>query len=158
MRSTTDRSCCRRRCGWRRATTLHPKIHGGTLADRRDPDHVRQLEELEIEPFDLVVCNLYPFREAVASGATPDEIVEEIDIGGPTLVRAAAKNFESVGVVVRSERYGDILGELRGSGELSRATRRELAAEAFRHVAAYDVAIASWFSQGEPGELPASLL
>src|SRR5438105_4893804 len=83
-----------------RVKTLHPKIHGGILADRRDPDHVRQLEELGIEPFDLVVCNLYPFREAVAAGASADEIVEQIDIGGPTLVRAAAKNFESIGVVV----------------------------------------------------------
>ena len=141
-----------------RVKTLHPKIHGGILADRRDPDHVRQLEELGIEPFDLVVVNLYPFRETVASGATPDEIVEQIDIGGPTLVRAAAKNFESVGVVVSPERYEAVLAELRADGALSRDTRRELAAEAFRHTASYDAAIAAWFGQGEPGELPAALV
>ena len=141
-----------------RVKTLHPAIHGGILADRRDPDHVRQLEELGIEPFDLVVCNLYPFRETAASGAPPDEIVEQIDIGGPTLVRAAAKNFESVGVVVSPERYDAVQEELRASGELSRETRRALAAEAFRHVAEYDVAIASWFSQGDRSELPAALL
>jgi phosphoribosylaminoimidazolecarboxamide formyltransferase/IMP cyclohydrolase len=141
-----------------RVKTLHPKIHGGILADRRDPDHVRQLEELGIEPFDLVVCNLYPFRETVASGASAGEIVEQIDIGGPTLVRAAAKNFESVGVVVSPSRYGAVVEELRAEGELSRETRHTLAAEAFRHVAEYDVAIASWFAGGDRGELPAALL
>jgi len=141
-----------------RVKTLHPKIHGGILADRRDPAHVRQLEELGIEPFDLVVVNLYPFRETVAAGATPDEIVEQIDIGGPAMVRAAAKNFESVGVVASPDRYDAILKELRDGGELSRETRRVLAAEAFRHTASYDAAIASWFAQGEPGELPAALL
>ncbi|MFN2545648.1 MAG: bifunctional phosphoribosylaminoimidazolecarboxamide formyltransferase/IMP cyclohydrolase [Actinomycetota bacterium] len=140
-----------------RVKTLHPKIHGGILADRRDPEHIRQLEELGIEPFDLVVVTLYPFREAVASGASPDEIVEQIDIGGPTLVRAAAKNFESVGVVVSPARYAEVVEELRAGGELSRETRRALAAEAFREIAAYDEAIASWFAAGDPAELPALL-
>jgi phosphoribosylaminoimidazolecarboxamide formyltransferase/IMP cyclohydrolase len=138
--------------------TLHPKIHGGILADRRKPDHVREMADLGIEPFDLVVCNLYPFRETVARSATPEEIVEQIDIGGPTLVRAAAKNFESVGVVVDPSGYGEVLGELRSTGDLSSGTRRHLALEAFRHVAEYDVAIASWFGQADPGELPGWLL
>ena len=141
-----------------RVKTLHPKIHGGILADRRDPEHVQQLGELGIEPFDLVVVNLYPFRETVAAGASPDEIVEQIDIGGPAMVRAAAKNFESVGVVVSPDRYEAVLQEIRDTGELSRETRRALAGEAFLHTASYDTAIASWFAQGDPGELPAALL
>jgi phosphoribosylaminoimidazolecarboxamide formyltransferase/IMP cyclohydrolase len=140
-----------------RVKTLHPTIHGGILADRRNPDHVRQLEELGIEPFDLVVCNLYPFREAVASGASQDEIVEQIDIGGPTLVRAAAKNFESVGVVVDPKTYGGVLEELRSKGELSRETRHALAADAFRHIAEYDEAIANWFAGDAPSDLPSRL-
>ena len=139
-----------------RVKTLHPRVHAGILADRRDPDHVRQLEEQEIEPFDLVVVNLYPFRDTVASGATPDEIVEQIDIGGPALVRAAAKNFESVGVVVRPERYPQVIDELEREGGLTRETRHALAAEAFTHTAAYDAAIASWFA-GRAGDLPPSL-
>jgi phosphoribosylaminoimidazolecarboxamide formyltransferase / IMP cyclohydrolase len=140
-----------------RVKTLHPKIHGGILADRTNPDHVRELEDRGIEPFDLVVCNLYPFRETVASGASREEIVEQIDIGGPTLVRAAAKNFESVGVVVSPTRYEEILEGLRRDGELSRETRHELAVEAFRHIVDYDAAIASWFAQGDPADLPTSL-
>jgi phosphoribosylaminoimidazolecarboxamide formyltransferase / IMP cyclohydrolase len=129
-----------------RVKTLHPKIHGGILADRRKPDHERQLAEHGIEPFDLVVVNLYPFRETVASGAGPEEVIEKIDIGGPAMVRAAAKNFESVGVVVRPERYGEVLEELRREGGLTRETRRALAAEAFAHTAAYDAAVAGWFA------------
>ncbi len=132
-----------------RVKTLHPKIHGGILADRRKPDHERQLAEHGIEPFDLVVVNLYPFRETVASGAGPDEVIEKIDIGGPAMVRAAAKNFESVGIVVRPERYGEVLEELRREGGLSRETRRALAAEAFAHTAAYDAAVAGWFAARE---------
>src|SRR5919197_2268939 len=139
-----------------RVKTLHPRVHAGILADRRDPDHVRQLEEQEIEPFDLVVVNLYPFRETVASGATPDEIVEQIDIGGAAPLRAAAKNFESVGVVVRPERYPQVIDELEREGWLTRETRHALAAEAFTHTAAYDAAIASWFA-GRAGDLPPSL-
>src|SRR5216117_839529 len=87
-----------------RVKTLHPKIHGGLLADRRNPDHVAQLEEHGIEPFDLVAVNLYPFRETVAGGAAFDEVIEKIDIGGPAMVRASAKNFESVAVVVDPSR------------------------------------------------------
>jgi phosphoribosylaminoimidazolecarboxamide formyltransferase / IMP cyclohydrolase len=132
-----------------RVKTLHPRVHAGILADRRDPKHVRELEEHEIEPFDLVVVNLYPFRETVARGAGADEVVENIDIGGPAMVRAAAKNFESVGVVVEPGRYEDVLEELRRSGGLSTDTRRRLAADAYAHTAAYDSAVASWFAATE---------
>ncbi len=128
-----------------RVKTLHPSIHAGILADRRNPAHVEELERAGVAPFDLVVVNLYPFREAVAEGLPEDDVVEQIDIGGPTLVRAAAKNFESVGVVVSPDRYDEVLSEIRRSGGLSRATRLALAAEAFDHVTAYDVAIADWF-------------
>jgi phosphoribosylaminoimidazolecarboxamide formyltransferase/IMP cyclohydrolase len=129
-----------------RVKTLHPKIHGGILADRRKPEHVEQLARHGIEPFDLVVVNLYPFRETVASGAGPEDVIEKIDIGGPAMVRAAAKNFESVGVVVDPARYDEVLDELRRGGGLSRETRRALAAEAFAHTAAYDAAVAGWFA------------
>ncbi len=129
-----------------RVKTLHPKIHGAILADRRDPEHLRQLEEHGIEPIDLVVSNLYPFRETVAASAPPDEVIEQIDIGGPALVRAAAKNFESVGILVSPERYEMVLDELRLEGGLTRATRLGLAAEAFAHTAAYDASVAGWFA------------
>ena len=129
-----------------RVKTLHPKIHAGILADRRKPSHVDQLQQLGIEPFDLVVVNLYPFRETVASGASPDEVIEKIDIGGPAMVRAAAKNFESVGVVVEPTRYPGVIAELREHGGLLRETRRTLAAAAFAHTAAYDAAVADWFA------------
>jgi phosphoribosylaminoimidazolecarboxamide formyltransferase/IMP cyclohydrolase len=136
-----------------RVKTLHPAIHGGLLADRRKPDHMRQLAERGIEPIDLAVVNLYPFRETVASGAGFDEVIEKIDIGGPAMVRAAAKNHASVGVVVDPARYDDVVAELRAEGGLSAKTRLRLAAEAFAHTAAYDAAVASWFagqaSQGE---------
>ncbi len=139
-----------------RVKTLHPKIHGGILADRRKPEHVDQLTEHGIEPFDLVVVNLYPFRETVASGADVDEVIEKIDIGGPAMVRAAAKNFESVGVVVEPSRYGALIEELRAHGGLMRETRRDLAAAAYAHTAAYDAAVASWFArQGAGDALPA---
>ena len=129
-----------------RVKTLHPKIHGGLLADRRKPSHVEQLAEHGIEPFDLVVVNLYPFRATVASEAAFDDVIEKIDIGGPAMVRAAAKNFESVGVVVDPSRYGALLDELRGRGGLSRETRERFAAAAFAHTAAYDAAVAGWFA------------
>ncbi|MGZ8612824.1 MAG: bifunctional phosphoribosylaminoimidazolecarboxamide formyltransferase/IMP cyclohydrolase, partial [Actinomycetota bacterium] len=129
-----------------RVKTLHPRIHAGILADRRKPEHERQLAEQGIEPFDLVVVNLYPFRETVASGVGPDEVIEQIDIGGPAMVRAAAKNHASVGVVVNPGRYRDVLEEIRRDGGLSSGTRRSLAAEAFAHTAAYDAAVAGWFA------------
>ncbi len=128
-----------------RVKTLHPKVHAGILADRRLPDHVRQLADLGVEPFDLVVVNLYPFTDTVASGAAADECVEQIDIGGPTMVRAAAKNHPSVAVVVDPSSYGEVL-EAVESGGFTFAQRRALASKAFQHTAAYDVAVASWFA------------
>lgn len=127
-----------------RVKTLHPKVHAGILADLRLDAHVEQLTELEIEPFDLVVVNLYPFRQTVASGATPDEVVEQIDIGGPSMVRAAAKNHPSVAVVVDPRRYDVLLDAVREGG-FTLAQRKRLAAEAFAHTASYDIAVASWF-------------
>jgi phosphoribosylaminoimidazolecarboxamide formyltransferase / IMP cyclohydrolase len=139
-----------------RVKTLHPRIHGGLLADSRKPEHLEQLAEHGIEPFDLVVVNLYPFRETVASGAGPDDVIEKIDIGGPAMVRAAAKNFESVAVVVDPSGYPAIVEELRERGGLSRDTRERLAAAAFAHTAAYDAAVAGWFAERAAGtDLPA---
>jgi phosphoribosylaminoimidazolecarboxamide formyltransferase/IMP cyclohydrolase len=126
-----------------RVKTLHPAVHAGILADRRKPDHVAQLDELGIAAFDLVVVNLYPFTATVASGAAPDECVEQIDIGGPAMVRAAAKNHPSVAVVVDPARYGEVL-EAVAAGGFTLAQRQRLAVAAFRHTAAYDVAVASW--------------
>ncbi|RJK95265.1 bifunctional phosphoribosylaminoimidazolecarboxamide formyltransferase/IMP cyclohydrolase [Vallicoccus soli] len=126
-----------------RVKTLHPRVHAGLLADLRRPEHAAQLEELGVEPFDLVVVNLYPFAETVASGATPDECVEQIDIGGPSMVRAAAKNHPSVAVVTDPARYGEVLEAVRAGG-FTLAQRQRLAAEAFAHTASYDVAVASW--------------
>lgn len=131
-----------------RVVTLHPKIHGGLLADRSDPEHVAEMEEYGIEPFDLVVSNLYPF--------SVDPGIELIDIGGPTLVRAAAKNFAHVGVVVDPHDYGPVLDEIRAEGGLSDATRRRLAAKAFAVIAAYDAEIARWMASSEEAELPAT--
>src|SRR5205807_3200791 len=127
-----------------RVKTLHPKIHAGILADRENPNHMKQLVEAGIDPIDLVVCNLYRFREAVASGKDWHDVIEQIDIGGPTLVRAAAKNHTGVGVVVNPSRYGEVLSEVGSQGGLTAETRRSLAAEAFGLIAAYDAAIASW--------------
>jgi phosphoribosylaminoimidazolecarboxamide formyltransferase / IMP cyclohydrolase len=130
-----------------RVKTLHPKVHAGLLADRRKDDHLRQLADLDVEPFDLAVVNLYPFTATVASGAGPDECVEQIDIGGPSMVRAAAKNHASVAVVVDPAAYGAVLEAVRAGG-FTLAQRRRLAARAFAHTAAYDVAVASWFASG----------
>jgi phosphoribosylaminoimidazolecarboxamide formyltransferase/IMP cyclohydrolase len=126
-----------------RVKTLHPAVHAGILADRRRAEHVAQLDELGIAPFDLVVVNLYPFTETVASGASADECVEQIDIGGPAMVRAAAKNHPSVAVVVDPARYGDVLTAVTAGG-FTLAERQKLAAAAFRHTASYDIAVASW--------------
>ena len=126
-----------------RVKTLHPKVHAGILADRRLDSHVEQLAELGVEPFDLVVSNLYPFVQTVASGATPDECVEQIDIGGPSMVRAAAKNHPSVAIVTSPARYADVLAAV-AAGGFTLAERQRLAAEAFVHTATYDVAVASW--------------
>jgi phosphoribosylaminoimidazolecarboxamide formyltransferase/IMP cyclohydrolase len=126
-----------------RVKTLHPKVHAGILADRRLDSHVHQLADLGIEPFDLVVSNLYPFAESVASGASPDQCVEQIDIGGPSMVRAAAKNHPSVAIVTSPASYPDVLAAL-AEGGFTLEQRQRLAAEAFAHTAAYVVQVASW--------------
>ena len=126
-----------------RVKTLHPRVHAGLLADTRLPTHAEALESLDIAPFDLLVVNLYPFTATVASGASPDDCVEQIDIGGPAMIRAAAKNHESVAVVTDPTRYAWVL-EQAAEGGVPLADRRALAAEAFRHTASYDVAVASW--------------
>ncbi|AEG43552.1 bifunctional phosphoribosylaminoimidazolecarboxamide formyltransferase/IMP cyclohydrolase [Isoptericola variabilis] len=128
-----------------RVKTLHPRVHAGILADTRKQDHLDQLAELEIETFELVVVNLYPFAATVASGAAPDAVVEQIDIGGPSMVRAAAKNHPSVAVVVDPARYDDVVAAVEAGG-FTFAQRKRLAAAAFAHTAQYDVAVASWFA------------
>jgi phosphoribosylaminoimidazolecarboxamide formyltransferase/IMP cyclohydrolase len=128
-----------------RVKTLHPAIHAGLLADLSKPSHVAQLAELGYAPFQLVVVNLYPFVETVASGAGQAEVVEQIDIGGPAMIRAAAKNAESVAVVTSPERYGDVVQALQDGG-FDLPSRLRLAAEAFAHTASYDVAVASWLA------------
>jgi phosphoribosylaminoimidazolecarboxamide formyltransferase/IMP cyclohydrolase len=134
-----------------RVKTLNPRIYAGLLAVRSKPDHVATLQEQEIEPIDLVCVNLYPFeRTASARGATTEEIIENIDIGGPTLIRAAAKNNAFAAVVTSPESYDAVLEELRMSdGLLSEQTRESLAMEAFGYTARYDAAIARWFSERE---------
>lgn len=129
-----------------RVVTLHPAVHGGILADRDDPSHRADMETHGIEPIDLVAVNLYPFDS--------DPSIELIDIGGPAMVRAAAKNHAHVTVLVDPADYGPVLEELRADGEVRADTRRRLARDAFAHTAAYDAAIVSWFDAGGPG--PAS--
>lgn len=126
-----------------RVKTLHPMVHAGLLADTRKDDHLAQLDELGVAPFDLVVVNLYPFRETVASGASQDQIVENIDIGGPSMVRAAAKNHPSVAVVTDPTAYEAVLAAV-ASGGFTFEQRKLLAAQAFVHTADYDTAVASW--------------
>ncbi|TCC45948.1 bifunctional phosphoribosylaminoimidazolecarboxamide formyltransferase/IMP cyclohydrolase [Kribbella capetownensis] len=126
-----------------RVKTLHPMVHAGLLADVRKTDHVEQLAEMRVEPFDLLVSNLYPFTETVASGASTDECIEQIDIGGPSMVRGAAKNHANVAVVVSPSRYPEIVAAL-AAGGFSLEERQRLAVDAFVHTASYDVAVASW--------------
>jgi len=126
-----------------RVKTLHPKVHAGILADLRLDTHRAQLSELGVQPFDLVVSNLYPFTETVTSGASEDECVEQIDIGGPSMVRAAAKNHPSVAIVTSPASYAMVLDAVH-SGGFTLAERKRLAAEAFMHTATYDVHVASW--------------
>ncbi|MEA4944200.1 MAG: bifunctional phosphoribosylaminoimidazolecarboxamide formyltransferase/IMP cyclohydrolase [Propionicimonas sp.] len=126
-----------------RVKTLHPAIHAGLLADRRLESHREALVELGIAPFDVVVSNLYPFVQTVASGAEVDEVIEQIDIGGPSMVRAAAKNHASVAIITSPVQYPQLVAAL-GAGGFSLAERQQLAAAAFVHTASYDVAVASW--------------
>ncbi|RHW28858.1 bifunctional phosphoribosylaminoimidazolecarboxamide formyltransferase/IMP cyclohydrolase PurH [Nocardioides immobilis] len=126
-----------------RVKTLHPRVHAGILADRRLPEHVAQLDELGVAPFDLVVVNLYPFTATVTSGASVQECIEKIDIGGPSMVRAAAKNHASVAIVTDGADYARALDAAQGGG-FTLAEREVLAAKAFVHTATYDVHVASW--------------
>ncbi|MEY4458751.1 MAG: bifunctional phosphoribosylaminoimidazolecarboxamide formyltransferase/inosine monophosphate [Actinomycetota bacterium] len=132
-----------------RVKTLHPSIHGGILADLRYDSHVAQLDELGIEPFDLIVVNLYPFVATVASGAEAGTIVENVDIGGPAMVRASAKNHHNVAIVVNPADYTEII-EAVAQGGTTLAQRRVLAGRAFAHTAAYDSAVATWFQSEYP--------
>jgi len=142
-----------------RVKTLHPRIHGGILADRFVPGHLDQLEEHGIERIDLVVANLYPFRETLASGASFEQTIEMIDIGGPAMVRAAAKNFSGVAVVVDPGDYGAVLAALdEGAGVVSEELRRRLAAKAFRHTQCYDAAVADWLEGKGQSSFPPRLL
>jgi phosphoribosylaminoimidazolecarboxamide formyltransferase/IMP cyclohydrolase len=128
-----------------RVKTLHPKIHGGLLADLRLQNHEQQLEELDIQAFQLVVVNLYPFIQTVASGAKGEAVIDQIDIGGPAMVRASAKNHANVAIVVEPSRYAEIIASLEQGGT-TLAQRRALAATAFAHTARYDSAVADWFA------------
>ena len=141
-----------------RVKTLHPKIHGGIIARRDKPEHLAQLKAQGIEPIDLVAINLYPFEQTVARpGTSPAEAIEQIDIGGPALIRAAAKNWESVAVLVNPSQYGEVLDELkRADGRLSQETRYRLAREAFRRTAQYDAAIAAYLRSPEATSRPAA--
>ncbi len=137
-----------------RVKTLHPKIHGGILADLENPDHVTQLVDHDIGPIDLVCINLYPFEETVASNPSEKEAIEQIDVGGPAMLRAAAKNFKSVTVVPSPEFYNEILSELENEGQVSEETRRRLALAAFRRTAEYDTAISTWLDGSQEDAFP----
>jgi phosphoribosylaminoimidazolecarboxamide formyltransferase/IMP cyclohydrolase len=128
-----------------RVKTLHPAVHAGLLADLGQDSHRQQLADLGIEPFGLLVSNLYPFEQTVGSGASPQECVEQIDIGGPAMVRAAAKNHASVAVITSPDSYPDVLAAVAGGG-FSLEQRRRLAGQAYAHTAAYDAAVSSWFA------------
>ncbi len=140
-----------------RVKTLHPHVHAGLLADTRKPEHLAALQELNVEAFELVVVNLYPFTETVESGASVDECVEQIDIGGPSMVRAAAKNHPSVAVVVDPLGYDGVLAAVRAGG-FTLDERKRLASLAFRHTAEYDVAVAGWMASTLAPEEPAQPL
>ncbi len=137
-----------------RVKTLHPKIHGGILADLENPDHVMQLVDHDIGPIDLVCINLYPFEETVAGDPSEKEAIEQIDVGGPAMLRAAAKNFKSVTVIPSPEFYNEVLSEIENEGQVSEPTRRRLALAAFRRTAEYDAAISDWLGGAEETSFP----
>lgn len=138
-----------------RVKTLHPNVHGALLCVRSNPDHVRQLKELNIEYIDLVCVNLYPFKQTLQKeGATHEEIIENIDIGGPSMLRSASKNYASIPVVVDPNDYDMIIQELKEHGETTLATREHLAAKVFRHTAAYDTLIAQYLSERTHEKFP----
>ena len=136
-----------------RVKTLHPRVHGGILADQNNPEHLAAIAELDIKPFDLVIINLYPFAETIASGANFEESIEQIDIGGPSMLRGAAKNHGSVAVICQTSQYDQLLNAIKAGG-FTEADRRALALEVFRTTAEYDLAIATWLGQSEGNNLP----
>ncbi len=136
-----------------RVKTLHPRIHGGILADQSNPEHLAAIADLDIAPFDLVVINLYPFAATLASGANFEECIEQIDIGGPSMLRGAAKNHGSVAVICQTSQYDQLLDAIK-SGGFTELERRQLALEVFRTTAEYDLAIANWLGKSAGQELP----
>src|SRR6186997_338715 len=138
-----------------RVKTLHPKVHGGLLAIRGNKEHAAAMEQHQIRPIDLLVVNLYPFESTVDKGASFDDCIENIDIGGPAMIRAAAKNHNDVTVVVDAEDYGPLLDELKAQkGATTLALRKRLAAKAYARTAVYDAAISNWFAQELGGGAP----
>lgn len=136
-----------------RVKTLHPRIHGGILADQNNPEHLAAIANLDIAPFDLVIINLYPFAETIASGAAFEECIEQIDIGGPSMLRGAAKNHGSVAVISHTDQYDQLIAAI-AAGGFTDLERRELALQVFRTTAQYDLAIATWLGQASTNELP----
>ena len=136
-----------------RVKTLHPRIHGGILADQNNPEHLAAIADLGIAPFDLVIINLYPFAETIASGAAFEECIEQIDIGGPSMLRGAAKNHGSVAVISHTDQYDQLIAAI-AAGGFTDVERRELALQVFRTTAQYDLAIATWLGQANTNELP----
>lgn len=131
-----------------RVKTLHPNVEGGILATRDNEKHKQQMAELGIEPIDIVVCNLYPFKQTILKeGVSHEEIIENIDIGGPTMIRAAAKNYPFVTVVTDPEDYERVIAEIRENGETLPETKEQLAAKVFIHTSHYDALIANYFSK-----------
>ncbi len=136
-----------------RVKTLHPKVHGGLLGRRNNPEHVKQMQQHGIQPIDLVVVNLYPFEQTVAKpGCTLEDAIENIDIGGPTMLRSAAKNYTDVAVVCSPRDYARVLDEIKKTGEVSAKTRFELCRTVFQHTARYDSAISAWLNNQVPDE------
>ena len=136
-----------------RVKTLHPRIHGGILADQNNLEHLAAIAELDIQPFDLVIINLYPFAATIASGANFEDCIEQIDIGGPSMLRGAAKNHGSVAVICQTSQYDQLLDAVKAGG-FTEQERRRLALEVFRTTAEYDLAIATWLGQSSSNELP----
>ena len=131
-----------------RVKTLNPKIHGGILAVRSNPKHMEDMKKNGIQPIDLVVVNLYPFQQTIAKpDVTEAEAIENIDIGGPAMVRASAKNFHDVVIITNPDRYEDLIHMLKEKGDIDLKTRKMLAQEAFAHTAEYDTAIAAYLKK-----------
>ena len=124
-----------------RIKTLHPKMLAGVLAIRNRKEHMRELENFQIEPIDLVVCDLYPFEEVTKEGANLKTALENIDIGGPTMIRAAAKNYQNVVIIVNPNRYVQVLDEFKKNGDVTAETRKLLALETFKKTSQYDLVI-----------------